>query len=228
MIALSQISRIFTVGDQQVAALRDIDLEIAAGDYVSIMGPSGSGKSTLLNLIGLLDRPTSGTYRLDGGDVTDLDDRQQAKVRSEKVGFVFQSFHLVPRLTAAMNIELPLMLAGVSPAERKARVAQLLENYGLADRADHRPDQLSGGQRQRVAIARATSMHPAVLLADEPTGNLDQATGKEVMNLLEQLVGQGVALILVTHDPVIGGRAARQVRMVDGRITGETGRPAGA
>ena len=221
MIELSQVSRIFAVGDQQVAALRGIKLEIAAGDYVSIMGPSGSGKSTLLNLIGLLDRPSSGTYRLDGGDVTDLTDEQQAKVRSEKVGFVFQSFHLVPRLTAAMNIELPLILAGIPAAERKARVAQLLENYGLADRADHRPDQLSGGQRQRVAIARATSMHPTVLLADEPTGNLDQTTGKEVMNLLEQLVAQQVTLIVVTHDPAIGGRATRQVRMVDGQITGE-------
>src|SRR5574340_545180 len=155
MIALSQVSRIFTVGDQQVAALRDIDLDIAAGDYVSIMGPSGSGKSTLLNLIGLLDRPSSGTYRLDGGDVTDLSDEQQARVRSEKVGFVFQAFHLVPRRTAAMNIELPLILASIPAAERKVRVAQLLENYGLADRADHRPDQLSGGQRQRVAIARS-------------------------------------------------------------------------
>ena len=221
MIELSQVSRSFTVGDQQVVALRDIKLEIAAGDYVSIMGPSGSGKSTLLNLIGLLDRPSSGTYRLDGGDVTALTDEQQAKVRSEKVGFVFQSFHLVPRLTAAMNIELPLILAGIPAAERKARVAQLLENYGLADRADHRPDQLSGGQRQRVAIARATSMYPTVLLADEPTGNLDQTTGKEVMNLLEQLVAQQVTLIVVTHDPAIGGRATRQVRMVDGQITGE-------
>jgi putative ABC transport system ATP-binding protein len=221
MIELSQVSRIFAVGDQQVAALRDVDLNIAAGDYVSIMGPSGSGKSTLLNLIGLLDRPSSGTYRLNGGNVTDLTDEQQAGVRSEKIGFVFQAFHLVPRLTAATNIELPLILAGIPAAERKARVAQLLENYGLADRADHRPDQLSGGQRQRVAIARATSMHPAVLLADEPTGNLDQATGKEVMGLLEKLVEQNVALILVTHDPVIGGRAVRMVRMVDGRITGE-------
>ena len=226
MIELSQVSRIFAVGDQQVAALRGIDLNIAAGDYVSIMGPSGSGKSTLLNLIGLLDRPSSGTYRLDGGDVTDLSDEQQAKVRSGKVGFVFQAFHLVPRLTAAMNIELPLILAGIPAEERKVRVVQLLENYGLADRADHRPDQLSGGQRQRVAIARATSMHPAVLLADEPTGNLDQATGKEVMNLLEQLVEQQVTLIVVTHDPAIGGRAARQVRMVDGQITGEVVRGA--
>ncbi len=223
MIALSKVSRSFTVGDQQVAALRDIDLNIAAGDYVSIMGPSGSGKSTLLNLIGLLDRPSSGTYQLDGGDVTDLDDAQQASVRSEKIGFVFQAFHLVPRLTAAMNIELPLILAGIPPAERKARVTALLENYGLSDRADHRPDQLSGGQRQRVAIARATSMRPAVLLADEPTGNLDQATGKEVINLLEALLEQNVALIVVTHDPAVGGRAKRQLHMVDGRIISETG-----
>lgn len=224
MIEFSRISRSFQVGDQQVAALRDINLSIAAGDYVSLMGPSGSGKSTLLNLIGLLDRPSSGTYKLDGGDVTALDDEQQAKVRSEKIGFVFQSFHLVPRLTAAMNIELPLILAGITPAERKTRVAQLLENYGLTDRARHRPDQLSGGQRQRVAIARATSMHPAVLLADEPTGNLDQTTGKEVINLLEALLEQNVALIVVTHDPVIGGRAKRQLHMVDGRIVSETGR----
>jgi putative ABC transport system ATP-binding protein len=226
MIVLSQVSRSFTVGDQQVAALRGIDLNIAVGDYVSIMGPSGSGKSTLLNLIGLLDRPSSGNYSLDGGNVTDLNDEQQAKVRSEKIGFVFQSFHLVPRLTAAMNIELPLILAGIAVAERKARVAKLLENYGLADRADHRPDQLSGGQRQRVAIARATSMHPTVLLADEPTGNLDQTTGKEVMNLLEQLVAQKVTLIVVTHDPVIGGRATRQLHMVDGQIISESGRSA--
>jgi len=222
MIAFSQISRSFQVGDQRVTALSDINLNIAAGDYVSIMGPSGSGKSTLLNLIGLLDRPSSGTYRLDGGDVTALDDGQQAKVRSEKIGFVFQSFHLVPRLTAAMNIELPLILAGIAPAERKQRVAELLENYGLTDRADHRPDQLSGGQRQRVAIARATSMHPAVLLADEPTGNLDQTTGREVINLLESLTEQHVTLIVVTHDPAVGGRAKRQLHMVDGKIISES------
>ncbi len=221
MIQFENVSRSFLVGDQQVAALRDINLSIAAGDYVSIMGPSGSGKSTLLNLIGLLDRPSSGTYKLDGGNVTELDDKQQARVRSEKIGFVFQSFHLVPRLTAAMNIELPLILAGIPVAERKVRVAQLLENYGLNDRADHRPDQLSGGQRQRVAIARATSMHPAVLLADEPTGNLDQTTGREVINLLEKLTEQNVTLIMVTHDPAIGGRAKRQLHMVDGQITNE-------
>lgn len=222
MITLHDVSRIFTVGDQQVAALRNINLTIAAGDYVSIMGPSGSGKSTLLNLIGLLDRPSSGTYRLDGGNVTELDDQQQARVRSEKIGFVFQSFHLIPRLSAAMNIELPLILAGIPPAERRARVTELLENYGLTDRAEHRPDQLSGGQKQRVAIARATSMHPAVLLADEPTGNLDQTTGREVINLLEKLTEQNVTLIMVTHDPAIGGRAMRQLHMVDGRITNES------
>jgi len=223
MIELTQVSRIFTVGDQKVAALLNIDLKIAAGDYVSIMGPSGSGKSTLLNMIGLLDRPSSGIYRLDGGNVTDLNDQQQARVRSEKIGFVFQAFHLVPRLSAAMNIELPLILAGITVEERKARVTELLKNYGLTDRADHRPDQLSGGQRQRVAIARATSMHPAVLLADEPTGNLDQTTGKEVMNLLEELVAQKVALIVVTHDPAIGSRANRQINMVDGQIVSESG-----
>ncbi len=221
MISFSNVRRVFMVGDQEVAALRDVNLELKAGEYVSIMGPSGSGKSTLLNLIGLLDRPTSGTYLLDGQDVTTLNDEQQARVRREKIGFVFQFFHLVPRLSAAMNIELPMMLAGVPPAERKERVAALLKSYGLADRAGHRPDQLSGGQRQRVAIARATSMNPAVLLADEPTGNLDQATGVEVMNLLEELVAQGVTLILVTHDPGLGRRASRQLHMLDGRIVGD-------
>jgi putative ABC transport system ATP-binding protein len=222
MIEFSQVCRIFTVGDQQVSALRNINLNLVAGEYVSIMGPSGSGKSTLLNLIGLLDRPSSGVYRLDGMDVTTLDDEQQARVRREKIGFVFQFFHLVPRLSAAMNIELPMILAGVPAEERKERVTQLLQSYGLKDRADHRPDQLSGGQRQRVAIARATIMHPLVLLADEPTGNLDQTTGKEVMALLEQLSGQGVALILVTHDPLLGQRASRQLQMVDGQIISDT------
>ena len=222
MIEFSDVSRTFVVGEQEVSALCRINLNLAAGEYVSIMGPSGSGKSTLLNLVGLLDRPSSGTYRLDGMDVTTLNDEQQARVRREKIGFVFQFFHLVPRLSAAMNIELPLVLAGVAPQERKERVAKLLESYSLTDRASHRPDQLSGGQRQRVAIARATIMHPAVLLADEPTGNLDQATGKEVMALLEQLVDQGVTLILVTHDPALGQRAARQVRMVDGQIVSDT------
>jgi putative ABC transport system ATP-binding protein len=222
MIEFTDVSRIFQVGEQQVSALRNINLNLDAAEYVSIMGPSGSGKSTLLNLIGLLDRPSSGIYRLAGQDVTTLDDAQQAQVRSEKIGFVFQSFHLVPRLSASMNIELPLILAGVPPQQRKERVTKLLQSYGLTDRADHRPDQLSGGQRQRVAIARASVMQPSVLLADEPTGNLDQATGKEVMALLEQLVGQGVTLILVTHDPALGQRATRQLQMVDGEIVADT------
>jgi putative ABC transport system ATP-binding protein len=222
VIKLSRINRVFQVGDQSVAALRDVNLNIKAGEYVSIMGPSGSGKSTMLNLIGLLDRPSSGTYLLDGTDVTALDDMQQAHVRSAKIGFVFQSFHLVPRLTAAMNIELPMMLAGIAPEVRKERVAKLVENYGLSKRADHRPDQLSGGQRQRVAIARATSMNPAVLLADEPTGNLDQTTGKEVMHLLEQLLEQNVTLVLVTHDPALGARTRQQIHMMDGRIVDDS------
>lgn len=218
MIVLENINRTFTVGDQQVAALRDIHLHLGRGEYLSLMGPSGSGKSTLLNLLGLLDRPSSGTYLLEGGNVSDLSDAQQAHVRSEKIGFVFQSFHLVPRLSAAQNIELPMMLAGIPAPQRQQRVAALLASYGLRERADHRPDQLSGGQRQRVAIARATVMNPAILLADEPTGNLDRATGWEVLRLLEALTERGITLVMVTHDAEIGARAPRQLHMLDGRI----------
>lgn len=218
MIELKDVCRTFTVGDQQVAALRDINLRLDASEYVSIMGPSGSGKSTLLNLLGLLDRPSSGTYLLDEGNVTELSDEQQASVRRDKIGFVFQSFHLVPRLTAAQNVELPMILAGIPAEERRARVQVLMQNYGLATRADHRPDQLSGGQRQRVAIARATVMKPSVLLADEPTGNLDRTTGWEVLKLLEGLLDQGITLVVVTHDAEIGARAKRQIHMLDGRI----------
>ena len=218
MISLARLERIFQVGDQQVRALRDINLEIAAGEYLSLMGPSGSGKSTLLNIIGLLDRATSGLYRLDGRDVTALSDEEQAQVRRERIGFIFQFFHLVPRLTALENVELPMVLAGIAASERRSRAGKLLENYGLANRAHHRPDQLSGGQRQRVAIARATVMNPAVLLADEPTGNLDRASGTEVVEILERLHEQGVTLIVVTHDPALGNRAHRKLRMVDGAI----------
>lgn len=218
MIELQNVCRTFTVGDQQVAALRDINLQLGVGEYLSIMGPSGSGKSTLLNLLGLLDRPSSGIYLLDGGNVTGLNDEQQARVRREKIGFVFQSFHLVPRLTAAQNVELPMILAGIPVEERKVRVQVLMQNYGLSDRAGHRPDQLSGGQRQRVAIARATVMQPSVLLADEPTGNLDRTTGWEVLKLLEGLLEQGITLVVVTHDGEIGARAKRQLHMLDGRI----------
>jgi putative ABC transport system ATP-binding protein len=221
MIELQNVCRTFTVGDQQVAALRDIDLRLNEAEYISIMGPSGSGKSTMLNMLGLLDRPTSGTYLLDGGNVTDLNDEQQARVRREKVGFVFQSFHLVPRLTAAQNVELPMILAGIPVDERRSRVQVLMKNYGLSDRADHKPDQLSGGQRQRVAIARATVMNPSVLLADEPTGNLDRTTGWEVLKLLEGLLERGITLVVVTHDAEIGARARRQIHMLDGRIVSD-------
>jgi len=223
MIRLEQIHRSFPVGAEEVHALEDVSLRIAPGEYVSIMGPSGSGKSTLLNIIGLLDRPSAGIYRLDGEDVTALSDQQQSQVRQAKMGFVFQFFHLVPRLSAAENVELPLVLAGVSPAQRAPAVNRLLEEFGMAARARHRPDQLSGGERQRVAIARAMVMQPDVILADEPTGNLDRATGKEVLHLLEALNQRGVAVLVVTHDPEVGGRARRQVRLVDGRIHSDTG-----
>jgi putative ABC transport system ATP-binding protein len=218
MISLSGIERNFQVGDQTVHALANVNLDIDAGEYVSIMGPSGSGKSTLLNIVGLLDRPSNGTYKLDDRDVTGLSDEEEARVRRDKIGFVFQSFHLVPRLNALENVALPMLLAGVSLNERRRRATENLEAYGLADRMHHRPDQLSGGQRQRVAMARATIMRPVVLLADEPTGNLDRASGKDVVSLLENLNASGVTLVVVTHDPQLGQRARRQLHMVDGRI----------
>jgi putative ABC transport system ATP-binding protein len=221
MIELSHINRHFQVGDQLVKALDDVTLNIGAGEYVSIMGPSGSGKSTLLNLIGLLDRPTSGTYTLNNRNVTTLSDIEQAQVRNQEIGFVFQMFHLVPRLTAAENVELPLVLAGVEPAERQERVARMLEALGLTDRSHHRPEQLSGGQRQRVAIARSTISQPRVLLADEPTGNLDHKSGKDVIEILEGLIEKGITLIMVTHDPEMGNRARRQLRMVDGQMASD-------
>ncbi|MDY6980558.1 MAG: ABC transporter ATP-binding protein [Pseudomonadota bacterium] len=218
MIELKAICRDFQVGDQTVHALDDINLRVEPGEYLSVMGPSGSGKSTLLNIIGLLDRPSHGDYLLNGTNVTELDERQQATVRNRKIGFVFQAFHLVPRLTAAQNIELPLVLAGTTPDERHKRVEAALEALHLQDRAHHKPDQLSGGQRQRVAIARATITRPAVLLADEPTGNLDRHSGQEVIETLEKLNREGISLIVVTHDPEIGDRARRHLKMVDGRI----------
>ena len=221
LIALKAIDRTFYLGDSQVYALRNVNLDINHGEYIAVMGPSGSGKSTLLNLLGLLDRPDAGTYQLEGRDVTTLAPDEQAKVRSERIGFIFQSFHLVPRLTAAANIELPLILAGMPAAERTKRVAQALKEYGLVDRAQHRPNELSGGQRQRVAIARATVQRPAVLLADEPTGNLDRVTGEEVVRLLEALNAQGMTLIVVTHDHALGARARRQIKMEDGVIVSD-------
>jgi putative ABC transport system ATP-binding protein len=218
MINLEGIQRVFSVGEEKVHALRDISLTIHPGEYIAVMGPSGSGKSTLLNTIGLLDRPDNGTYFLEGRDVTLLNDTEQAMVRRERIGFIFQFFHLVPRLTAEENIELPLVIAGTPPSERKKRVDSIVSALGLTDRARHRPDQLSGGQRQRVAIARATVTNPAVLLADEPTGNLDRAAGREVVGILEKLNGSGLTLVMVTHDPELGKRARRRIQMEDGRI----------
>lgn len=218
MIHLKQITRKFMMGDQSVYALNKIDLQISQGEYVSVMGPSGSGKSTLLNIIGLLDQPNSGHYELDGHDVTDLSETEQAQIRREKIGFVFQSFHLVPRLTAAENIELPLMLSGIPPNERKLQVKDTLLAFDLQDRAQHRPAELSGGQRQRVAIARATILRPTTILADEPTGNLDHSIGSEVMALLENLHHAGTTLVIVTHDRELGARAQRHVGMRDGNI----------
>lgn len=221
LIQLTNINREFQVGDEIVHALRDVNLEIPAGDYVSLMGPSGSGKSTLLHILGLLDRPTSGTYELEQVDTSALSEIQRANARRNRIGFVFQAFHLIPRLSAAENISLPLILAGLDPAERKSRVDHALKTLSMEDRADHKPDQLSGGQRQRVAIARATIMQPAILLADEPTGNLDKSSGDEVVQALETLNKEGITLIVVTHDPEIGQRAQRRIRMVDGAIASD-------
>ncbi len=221
MIRLTGIERNFAVGGETVHALRGVDFGISAGEYLSIMGPSGSGKSTLLNVIGLLDRPSAGTYELDGRNVTALNDDELARVRREKIGFVFQFFHLVPRLTAGQNIELPMVLAGIDPAERSTRLDRLLAEYGLEERARHRPDQLSGGQCQRVAIARALSMGPPGINAGEPTRNLDRQTGQEVMAVLERVHHGGGTLVLVTHDPDIGARAQRRLRMIDGAVVSD-------
>jgi len=223
MIHLAGIERTFLVGDEAVHALRSVNFTVRQGEYVAIMGPSGSGKSTLLNIIGLLDRPDKGIYSLEDLDTTDLTDDQQASVRRLKIGFVFQFFHLVSRLTAAENVELPMILANVDPASRKSRVQAALSSLGLSDRAKHRPDQLSGGQRQRVAIARATIMQPDVILADEPTGNLDRTSGIEVIRILEDLNHKGMTLIMVTHDPDLSQRAARRVQLADGNISTDTG-----
>ena len=218
MIELENIQREFVVGDQIVHALQDVKLTVAQGEYLSIMGPSGSGKSTLLNVIGLLDRPSAGTYKLDSQEITSFSDDQLAEIRQKKIGFIFQFFQLLPRLTAQENVELPMLLSGISPAERNQRARNTLEALDILDRATHRPDQLSGGQQQRVAIARATVMQPKVILADEPTGNLDRHSSSEVVSILENLSQQGMSLIIVTHDPDIGQRAKRKIRMVDGRI----------
>ena len=229
MIRLLQVERQFQLGEQTVHALSRLELTIQAGEYVAVMGPSGSGKSTLLNVLGLLDRPDSGHYLLDGIDTAGLSELQLATLRSQSIGFVFQSFHLIPRLTARENIELPLTLAGVVPAQRRARVDGLLAELGLGNRAEHKPAELSGGQRQRVAIGRAMAMSPRLLLADEPTGNLDSHSGDEVIKLLERLNReQGITLVIVTHDPRLGARAKRQIQMRDGLIELDSLPPSGS
>lgn len=218
MISLSNITREFVVGGQSVFALRDVSLSIDSGEYVSIMGPSGSGKSTLLNIIGLLDRPNQGTYVLSGHNVTDLDADGLAVMRRRHIGFVFQFFHLIPRLTAEENVALPLMLAGVHGKERQEAVDKALAAVGLSDRRKHKPDELSGGQRQRAAIARAVVMAPSIILADEPTGNLDRKSGEDVIHVLEKMNAEGITLLVVTHDPEIGSRARRRLLLRDGAV----------
>ena len=223
-IRLEAVSRRFTLGGSEVAALDRVSLRVAEGEYLAVMGPSGSGKSTLLNVLGLLDRPDEGRYWLGGEDTATLPEPALARLRGHRIGFVFQSFHLVSRLTARENVELPLMLCGVAPTERHRRSQQLLASLGLGNRADHRPAELSGGQRQRVAIARAMAMAPRLILADEPTGNLDSRSGEEVITLLEGLNReQGITLVVVTHDPRLGERAGRRILMNDGRIGSDSG-----
>lgn len=224
IIRLDAVSRRFTLGGTEVAALEHVSLRVAEGEYLAVMGPSGSGKSTLLNVLGLLDRPDEGQYWLGGQDIATLSEPALAQLRGHRIGFVFQSFHLISRLTARENVELPLMLCGVLPAERHRRSQRLLEDLGLDNRADHRPAELSGGQRQRVAIARAMAMAPRLILADEPTGNLDSRSGEEVITLLEGLNReQGITLMVVTHDPRLGERAGRRISMDDGRISSDSG-----
>ncbi len=223
MIDLEEVWRTYRVGDSRVDALKGVSLAIGEGEHVALVGPSGSGKSTLLHIVGCLDRPTSGTYRFAGREVGGLSDEERSALRQHSIGFVFQFFHLLARLTAQGNVELPMLFAGVPREERRERAARALERVGLGPRARHRPDQLSGGERQRVAIARAVVMGPKVLLADEPTGNLDRASAEEVMALLEEMNRQGLTLVVVTHDPAIAARAGREVRMVDGELAGAPG-----
>jgi putative ABC transport system ATP-binding protein len=221
MIEVSGVNKTFYLGDSAVHALDNINLRIEQGDYLSVMGPSGSGKSTLLNMLGLLDRPDDGSYCLNGVDTMSLNENERARLRREQIGFVFQSYHLIPRLTARENIELPLMLAGVAAKQRHAEVAVILEKLDIARRAHHLPNQLSGGERQRVAIGRSIVMKPSILLADEPTGNLDTRSGTEVTRILEDLNREGITLLVVTHDNNMGDRARRHVRMLDGAISSD-------
>jgi len=219
-IELTSLNKTYIVGGQPLHALQDINLQINQGDYISLMGPSGSGKSTLLNMIGLLDRPDNGHYQLKGRNTESLDEESRAALRRQNIGFVFQSFHLIPRLSAVENVEVPLMLSGVPAKKRRQKVIALLNDLGLGKHIDQLPNQLSGGQLQRVGIARALITAPSILLADEPTGNLDQTSGNDVTDILEKYNQTGITLLVVTHDSTLGSRARRQLKMMDGRLLG--------
>jgi putative ABC transport system ATP-binding protein len=222
IIDIAHISKVYTMGEEQVHALRDVSLQIRAGEYVALMGPSGSGKSTLMNMLGCLDTPSSGHYSFDGEDVSTMDDDDLAAIRNRDIGFVFQTFNLLPRASALRNVELPLVYAGVGASERERRAEEALENVGLGERMHHRPNELSGGQRQRVAIARALVTNPSIILADEPTGNLDSRTGQEIMTLFGNLWRSGHTVILVTHEEDIARHARRIVRLRDGLVESDT------
>ena len=226
LIAVRGLTREYSMGVEVVRALQGVDLDIQRNEYVAIMGPSGSGKSTLMNLIGCLDTPTAGEYWLNGVEVSRMNDDELARVRNREIGFVFQTFNLLPRATALHNVELPLIYAGVRAAERSARAARALERVGLADRMEHKPNELSGGQRQRVAIARALVNEPSILLADEPTGNLDSVTSEEILVVFDQLQQQGQTVVMVTHEPDIAARAARVITLRDGSVDSDSRREA--
>jgi len=221
VITMSRITKVYDTGKIRVEALKGIDLRIRSGEFVAIVGPSGSGKSTLMNLIGCLDTPTGGTYLLRDKEVAGLDKNELAKIRNERVGFVFQNFNLLPQITAFENVEMPLLFGGIPRKERKERAHELLAKVGLADRMEHRPTELSGGQMQRVALARALAMNPDIVLADEPTGNLDTSSGGDVMSLFEELWKQGRTMIVITHDAALARRAGRIVEIKDGTIVSD-------
>ena len=221
LIRLQNISRRYQMGEETIHALRDVTLEIGRGEYVAIMGPSGSGKSTLMNLLGCLDTPTSGLYELNGANVSEMDDNELAEIRNKEIGFVFQTFNLLPRANALRNVELPLIYSGMDSGDRKQRALDTLSNVGLADRVHHKPNEMSGGQRQRVAVARALVNRPSIVLADEPTGNLDSKTGEEIMALFEDLSHKGNTMLVVTHEEEVAKHARRIIRIRDGLIASD-------